>query len=235
MRRATPAPASPARRSSSPIARNERSGRVTLHLIAYSDYLCPWCFNAAVRLRRVEAEFAGAVTVEWRSFLLRPQPDPRRTLEKFRAYTQSWLRAAADPDGGEFSVWRTDAGPPSHSVPPHLVAKAAAALGPQAFERMHAALLRAYFTDNRDITDATTLRAIWSECDLPADALATAEAPETLRAVIEQHNEALELGITGVPAVHVAGDDAFVVGAQPLETYRRWVQRLLGRGAKDKS
>ena len=180
-----------------------------------------------MRLRRVEEEFAGAVTLEWRSFLLRPQPDPRRTLEKFRAYTQSWLRAAEDPDGGTFSVWRTDAGPPSHSVPPHLVAKAAARLGDEAFTRIHGALLRAYFTDNRDITDAETLRAIWDECALPAEAFAAAADPAIARLVIDQHNEAVELGITGVPAVRVDGDDAFVVGAQPLETYRRWVQRLL--------
>jgi predicted DsbA family dithiol-disulfide isomerase len=180
-----------------------------------------------VRLRRLEDEFAGAVTVEWRSFLLRPQPDPRRTLEKFRVYTQSWLRAAADPDGGTFSVWRSDAGPPSHSVPPHLVAKAAARLGAGPFARLHEALLHAYFADSRDITDADTLRAIWSECGLPPEVFAAAADPALLREVVSQHNEAVELGITGVPAVRVDGTDAVVVGAQPLETYRRWVRRLL--------
>ncbi len=133
---------------------------VAVRLIVYSDYLCPWCYNAAVRLERVREELDGALTLDWRSYLLRPQPDPRRTLEKFKAYTQSWLRPAADPDGGTFRVWSTDAGPPSHSLPPHLVAKAAARLGAAAFESMHAALLYAYFADNRDITDAATLRAI---------------------------------------------------------------------------
>jgi predicted DsbA family dithiol-disulfide isomerase len=198
-----------------------------VRLIAYSDYLCPWCFNAAVRLHRVEEEFAGAVTVEWRSFLLRPQPDPTRTLEQFRAYTRSWLRPAADPDGGTFQVWQTDAGPPSHSVPPHLVAKAAGRISREAFDRIHAALLSAYFTDNRDITDVATLAAIWIECGLPADALATAGDPALLREVFDQHNEALELGVTGVPAVRAADGDTPIIGAQPLETYRRWVRRLL--------
>ncbi|MBX3024038.1 DsbA family protein [bacterium] len=198
-----------------------------LRLIAYSDYLCPWCFNAAARLRRLEDELAGGLAVTWRSFLLRPQPDPRRTLEKFRAYTQSWLRAAADPDGGTFSVWRTDAGPPSHSIPPHLIAKAAARLGDEAFARVHEALLRAYFTDNRDITDAATLRAIWNECALPAAAFDASADPALLRQVLAEHEEAIERGITGVPAVCVDGTDLMVIGAQPLETYRRWVHRLL--------
>jgi predicted DsbA family dithiol-disulfide isomerase len=180
-----------------------------------------------VRLRRVEEEYAGRVVVEWRSFLLRPHPRPGRTLEAFRAYTRSWLRAAADPDGGRFQVWQSDAGPPSHSVPPHLVAKAAARLGDDAFARMHLALLHAYFGDNRDITDAATLRAVWAECDLPPDGLAAAADPALLREVVDEHNQAVALGITGVPAVGVAGSDAAVTGAQPLETYRRWMHRLL--------
>jgi predicted DsbA family dithiol-disulfide isomerase len=181
----------------------------------------------------MEEEFVGAVSVTWRSFLLRPEPDPRRTLEVFRAYTQSWLRAAADPDGGQFTVWSTDAGPPSHSVPPHLAAKAAARLGPEPFARIHEALLRAYFTDNRDITDGVTLRTIWRECGLPEESFAAVADPTLLRAVVEEHNEAIEFGVTGVPAVRVADSDAVVVGAQPLETYRRWVRRLLSEGAAD--
>jgi predicted DsbA family dithiol-disulfide isomerase len=39
----------------------------------------------------------------------------------------------------------------------------------------------------------------------------------------------VELGVTGVPAVRVDGTDLMVVGAQPLETYRRWVRRLMAR------
>jgi predicted DsbA family dithiol-disulfide isomerase len=108
-----------------------------LRLIVYSDYLCPWCYLGTVRLRRIGEEFGERVQFEWRSFLLRPQPDPRRTLEKFRAYTQSWQRVAAEPDAPAFCVWQSDAGPPTHSIPPHLAAKAAAAIGPEAFHRMH--------------------------------------------------------------------------------------------------
>ena len=92
-----------------------------------------------MRLRRIEDEFGDRVTVEWRAFLLRPRPDASRTLETFRAYTRSWMRPAAEPDGGTFRVWATDEGPPSHSVPAHLIAKAAATIGPQAFRAMHEA------------------------------------------------------------------------------------------------
>jgi predicted DsbA family dithiol-disulfide isomerase len=180
-----------------------------------------------VRLRRVQEEFGDRVQLQWRSFLLRLQPDPNRTLEKFRAYTRSWLRPAAEPDAPAFRVWESDAGPPSYSVPPHLVAKAAATLGDAAFERMHALLLRAYFSENRDITDPETLRAIWREAELPDDAFARASDRGLAQIVIEQHNEAIEHGVDGVPAVRMAGREGVVIGAQPPELYRRWINRHL--------
>jgi predicted DsbA family dithiol-disulfide isomerase len=198
-----------------------------LRLIVYSDYLCPWCYLGTVRLRRIGEEFGERVQFEWRSFLLRPEPDPRRTLEKFRAYTQSWQRVAAEPDAPAFRVWQSDAGPPSHSVPPHLVAKAAAAIGPDAFHRMHDRLMQAYFAENRDITDPATLLALWRELGLPEDAYGAAEQPALLQETIAQYNEALEHGIDGVPAVRVKGREGAVIGAQPVETFRHWINRIL--------
>jgi len=149
------------------------------------------------------------------------------TIEQFRAYTRSWLRPAADADAGTFRVWATDAGPPSHSVPPHLVAKAAAALGKEAFGAIHERLLHGYFAENRDITDTDTLAAIWREAGLPPSELAIAADPELLRATIDQHNEAIRLGVNGVPAVLLAGNDVPITGALPLESYRRWIERAL--------
>ena len=195
-------------------------------LIVYSDYLCPWCYLAEHRLRMLQAEVGPALSLEWRSFLLRPRPEPGRDLERFVRYTQSWLRPAAEPDAPRFRVWESTAGPPSHSVPPHLVAKAAAELGPEAFDAMHERLLRAYFEDSRDISRVETLQAIWQEAGLPAAEFARSAAPELLRRTAAEHQEATELGVTGVPTVRVANTDAFVVGAQPLAVYRRWVERL---------
>ena len=85
---------------------------------------------------------------------------------------------------------------------------------------------RADFEDNRDISSAETLEAIWGEAGLPAEAFAGAAEPALLEATAREHNEAVELGITGVPSVRVKGTDAFVSGAQPTETYRRWIERL---------
>jgi predicted DsbA family dithiol-disulfide isomerase len=200
-----------------------------VRFIVHSDYLCPWCYNAAVRIDRLERDTPGEVEIEWRSYLLRPKPSPGRDLERFRAYTRSWSRPGAEPDSGTFRVWQGDAGPPSHSIPPQLAAKAAARLGRVSFRRMHERLLRAYFAESRDITERETLRLLWAEVGLPDDEFARIDDPALLREVLAQHREALEAGVTGVPAVQLAGNEAVIVGAHPLDLYRRWVERTRAR------
>jgi predicted DsbA family dithiol-disulfide isomerase len=198
---------------------------VSVKLVAYSDYLCPWCYNASVRLERLAAEEPD-VEVEWRSFLLRPRATGQRDMERFRAYTDSWQRPASEADSGRFVRWQGDAGPPSHSIPAHLVAKAAAELGQGAFHRMHARLLRAYFEESRDISDDATLRALWDEVALPAGAFEARREPRLLERVLAEHEEALRYGANGVPSVRAANGDVAITGALPLESYKRWVARL---------
>ena len=207
----------------------------SIRFVVYSDYLCPWCYNASVRLREIEAEYAGAVELEWRSYLLRPErrehSDPKAALEKFRRYTESWKRPASESPSGDFQVWSSDEGPPSHSVPAHLVSKAAARVSPESFRAMHERLMRAYFSQNRDISSSETLRSLWDELALPKDAFEVSREPALLDEVLGDHREALELGATGVPAVQLEGNPAVIVGAHPVELYRRWVDRSLERAA----
>jgi predicted DsbA family dithiol-disulfide isomerase len=187
----------------------------------------------------LESEYAGRIALDYRAFLLRPEPrteqaDPGRraeALERFRRYTVSWERVAADADAGEFRVWEGDEGPPSHSIPAHLVSKAAARLGPEAFRSMHERLLRAYFVESRDISDLETLRSLWRELGLAEAGVDAHSDPAIRRQVLAEHTEAVELGATGVPAVRLAGNDAVIVGAQPSELYRRWIERALQRAA----
>ncbi|MFP6606382.1 MAG: DsbA family protein [Myxococcota bacterium] len=193
--------------------------------------------NADVRLRRLEAEYEGRVELRFKSFLLRPKPrsEPEnaahaaQALQKFRQYTRGWERIASEPDAGELRLWSTDEGPPSHSIPAHLVAKAAARVSRDAFGRMHERLLRAYFVESRDISREPTLRALWDELGLDEAGFEEHRDPALLEEVIGEHNEALRLGATGVPAVRLESNEAVIVGAQPAEIYRRWIERSLSR------
>jgi predicted DsbA family dithiol-disulfide isomerase len=198
-----------------------------VHLVVYSDYLCPWCYNASVRLKLLREELGDRVRVEWKSFLLRPDPREARDLERFRRYTRSWLTPAAESDSGTFQVWEGTEGPPSHSIPPHRVAKAAATFGEEAFERVHDRLLHAYFAENRNITSEETLGEIWAEAGLPPGELKRAQEPAVLDQILREYREAFDVGATGVPAVRRADQDVAVTGAFPVEFYRRWVERAL--------
>lgn len=126
-----------------------------------------------------------------------------------------------------FRVWATDEGPPTHSVPAHLIAKAAAEMGEAAFEKIHDRLLSAYFTDNRDISDLNVLKELWDEIGLPSEGFENHNNPELLGAVAAEHNESLKHGVTGVPAVMIEGLPGALVGAQEEAVYRRIVQSRL--------
>ena len=108
-----------------------------------------------------------------------------------------------------------------------LSAKAAAQLGPAAFRAMHERLLHAYFAENRDITKGETLQALWAEAGLPPDEFARVGDEALLREVVAQHNEAVEIGVSGVPAVMMVGNDVPMMGAMSYDTYRKWVERRL--------
>ncbi len=199
-----------------------------VRLVVYSDYLCPWCYNASVRLRRLENELTPRFEVVWKSYLLRPEPRPRNP-EKFRSYTASWKVPAAEADSGTFSPWPTGAPPPTHSVPAQRVAKAAAMLGPDAFHRMHDALLVGYFGQGRDISDEDVLRDIWREKGLDDAAFETWRSQAILDRVLANHEEARALGINGAPAARLEDNEAFLTGALPLGMYRRWIGKQLDR------
>jgi predicted DsbA family dithiol-disulfide isomerase len=200
-----------------------------LRVIVYSDFLCPWCWNASTRLAAVEARLGEAIELRWRSFLLRPTPRARtpEALERFRDYTRGWLRVAQDEPRAPFRIWEGSAGPPSHSVPPHLAAKAAASLGGEAERSMRERLFRAYFAESRDISERETLRALWRELQLPEEAFERCDEPELARRVAAEHDEATAFGATGVPAVRLDDQELALVGAQPEAAYLRWFERAL--------
>lgn len=175
---------------------------------------------------REDVSDIAELRLEWKSYLLRPYPEPK-PLEKFRRYTESWMRPAAQPDAGEFRAWATDEEPPSHSVPPAVAVKAAARQG--AFDRFHRALMHAYFARNLNVTSLETIALVARECDLDMARFARDfDDPDVAREVVSDHNEAVELGISSVPCVVLEGGFQ-LPGAQERAVYRNIIQRLVSR------
>jgi predicted DsbA family dithiol-disulfide isomerase len=161
---------------------------------------------------------------------LRPQPPERpRDLAEFRRYTQSWQRPAAEEPEAGFAPWASDEGPPSWSVPPHQVAKAAARIDATAGQALHDALFDAYFRRSRDITDDRVLRDLWIRAGLDATRFDERDDPALLREIASDYEEALANGASGAPAVRMEGAWGVLMGAQPIEVYRRWIEKVGGR------
>ncbi|MCP4038378.1 MAG: hypothetical protein GY733_15670 [bacterium] len=185
-------------------------------------------------MRGIEQEYGNQVEFEWRSFLLRPSPQPGRSLEKFARYTQSWKRPGSEDDAGVFRPWETEHGPPSHSIPPHLLVKAARRCGGEAMARVAShKLFEAYFSENLDITDSETMKQIWTQCGLETADFERTSDDDLLQEVIEEHRTALEHGVTGVPAIMLEGNDVAITGAHPRALYRRWIDRTLAARQAD--
>ena len=179
-----------------------------------------------MRLEGIEKEFGARVAIAWKSFLLRPYPEPK-PMDAFRRYTESWRNPASQPDAGRFTVWSTDEPPPSHSLPPNVAGKAAARQGPEAFKRYHHALLDAYFYANHNITEIENLARIAGEVGLDVDAfLAAMQDRSLIDAVVADHREAVQSGIQGVPTVIV--DRRWkITGAVDSDVYREVITKRL--------
>jgi predicted DsbA family dithiol-disulfide isomerase len=183
-----------------------------------------------VRLEQLTGQVGDRVAVEWRSYLLRPEPrEP--SLEKFRAYTQSWLRPASMAPEVSFVPWATENPQPSHSLPSAVAGKVAASFGPQAWDRYHLALMRAYFTDNRTISETEVQVDVARDCGLDPDEFArrlAVDGEELTAQVRQEHAAAMDQMVTAVPTVLV-NDVLPIPGAQELDVYVNVVERIAAR------
>lgn len=198
----------------------------------WSDFLCPWCFVGAVRIADLKEEFGDRLLVTWKSYLLRPEAQVR-PLDTFRNYTTSWSHPSG-PGAHEsrtvFNEWG-DETPPSHSVPPAIAGKVAASFGADAFDRFHHALMAAYFTDNRTISDIEVIVDVAAACDLDPNEFRSRmqhDGARLHREVFDDMSEGVDLGVHAAPTV-VVNQTLPIPGAQDLDSYRMIVERILAR------
>jgi len=197
-----------------------------MQIAAYSDYLCPWCYVAAVRLKQIEEEFRDKVDVSWRSFpLLRAETPGDRPRQRM---TQSWLRAADEEGGIRYRPWPDSTPLPTSSLPAQEAAKCAGLQGRNAFERFHMLLLRAFFEQNRDISSRQVLVSLAGEAELDVERFTTdLDSGSQRDAVLADYRQATDdARFSAIPTVTFGG--AIVLqGAVPTEMYRRAVNVLL--------
>jgi predicted DsbA family dithiol-disulfide isomerase len=97
-----------------------------------------------------------------------------------------------------------------------------------ALEPFHAAVLRMYWTDGRDIHDWDVLASAAVDAGLDAAAMRAAVSAGTLAPVVDERVAAAHaVGVHAVPTFLI--DDRFLIeGAQPLDVFERVMARLGG-------
>ena len=164
--------------------------------------------------------------LRYKSYILRPEENPNSFFNDYRR--EHWSRARSQEEGGNFNLWEKGGRFPTHSLPALEAAKCVEEQGKPIFEKYHHLLLKAFFDDNRDISDFAVLTALAVEAG--ADVPIFREAMKSGRArrmVFAEHQEAAEKYlIHAVPTVIIGGREQ-LVGAVPRQAYREVIEKVI--------
>lgn len=176
----------------------------------FFDVVCPYSYIMGFEVE--EAEDEGLVEIEWLPFELRPAPAPlpEPRGEYIRGHWRGQVYRLADEHGVEIHVPRYQ---PRSTLALTLHAFAVEEGKGRAYRN---AAHRAFFVEGLDVGDDAVLREAAREAGLDADAaLEAAWDPARLVALRSTREEALRLGIHGVPTVATADEVLFYGAAAP--------------------
>ncbi|CAN5624644.1 DsbA family protein [soil metagenome] len=205
-----------------------------IEIDVYADLVCPWCYIGLRRLDLALERHVGAlVTRRWRPFQLRPDmPKGGRPWSEFARDKFGGEARAAEAfqhvtelggnDGIDFRFDLVASAP--NTVDAHRLILHARRLGLE--WPVAGALLRAYFTEGRNLDDPETLLDVAQHTGLDREDVAALLASTELHEdVLASQRDAQRLGISGVP-FYVLDGRYGVSGAQPPETFLRALERI---------
>lgn len=201
-----------------------------ISIVAYSDYVCPWCYIGLERIERLRREYP--VDVAWRPFELHPET-PRGgarlsgrlgSRERAAAYADNIL-ALARESGLSMRM-------PEVVVNSHLALEAAeCAREHGGFAAYHRGLFRAYFEEGRDIGDTDVLCDVARACGVDDQRLREALADGRYAALVDRvTDEARADEVLSTPTYIFSGGFR-MTGAQDYAVFASVTRRLLARPA----
>jgi predicted DsbA family dithiol-disulfide isomerase len=201
---------------------------MALSIDIVSDVVCPWCFigkrrlERALELYRARRPEAEAPTITCHPFEPNPDIPPEGVAradyiaKKFgaRGYSaHERLVHAGAQLGIPFAFERIERQP--NTLAAHALIEWARRRGVQ--PAMKEALMKAFFVDGRDLTDAATLVAVAAEAGLDREEAGAAIVDRELRRLVEEQEEhARNMGVHGVP-FFILNRRLAVEGAQPSD------------------
>jgi len=204
--------------------------RITI--VAYSDYVCPWCYIALERVDRLQREFP--VDVEWRPFELHAET-PRGGVRlagrlggrtRAAAYARNIVGLAHD-SGITLRM-------PEVLANSHLALEAGEfAREHGGFDAFHRALFAAYFEQGRNLGDADALCDIARSAGVDDQGMGQALADGHYTELIDRHTAAArEDEVISTPTFIFSGGFR-LTGAQDYAVFESITSRLLAKRARD--
>lgn len=194
-----------------------------LKITVYSDYLCPWCWPAALRLRELQAEFPNQLELIHKSYVLRPPEEGDRQFSEYHLQHRS---RAHETTGLPYGMPAVGAPYPSSSMPALIAAKWMMVNHPEHFENFHLEIFQTFFEFDLDISKYPILKQLASSFGVSEeDFEAGVQDPRYEQLVLEDHVKAKEDGVNGIPSVIIG--DAAISGAVSIDDYRQAVRRVL--------
>lgn len=100
-------------------------------------------------------------------------------------------------------------------------------------DALHSRLYRAYWEDAENLGDNEVLKRLMIEIGLDWDEFAPRLETGHYDGVMqEQHDEAMQIGLKGVPSFVIEGKYG-IVGAQPIETFIEVIEKVLAERQVD--
>jgi predicted DsbA family dithiol-disulfide isomerase len=205
-----------------------------------ADVVCPWCYLGWARLKKTFDLRPGVTPqVRWRPYQLNPElPEEgmgRKALmeAKFGAdperlsAMQGALTSAAAEDGLELKFDQIEKSPNTNAAHRLIVWASLEGKGAQAAE----AVMRAYWTEGRDIGDPLVLADIGANLGMDRDTLVQRFADGAGKDFVNQACEqAQRSGVQGVPFM-IFADKVAVSGAHPPQDLVRAIDKALEEAA----
>ena len=202
----------------------------------WSDIMCPFCYIGKRQLETALTEFPNdEIEIEWKSFQLDPTIEPQTGKDVYTFLAErkgisveqsiEMHKGVTDRAKSVGLDYHFDKAIISNSLTAHRIIHLAKQhnLG----DEMEEIFFKAYFTEGKDLNNASTLIELGIQAGLNADDVKKVTEDESLYLsdVKADIKEAQEIGVQGVP-FFVFDRKYAVSGAQPVEAFVNTIREV---------
>lgn len=207
----------------------------------WSDYACPYCYIGEVRLDKAIAklqsqnELTDNIEIELKAFQLDPNapltssgPTVERFAEKYGiSHEQAGeqlqkISQLATEEGIGFNYADTLF---TNTLDAHRLTKFVQQNAPEHADKLKKAIYKAYFIDKKELANREVLAAIAKDVGLDIDVADFLDSDTFKDEVATDQNEAMHLGVRGVP-YFVINDTYAIPGAMSQEEFENALRQI---------